>query len=142
MRICLMIIGIFTYTVLSNIVFAQPPQAATPQSQSATAPSQNTGKKLNVDRFLAELDVNKDGCISQKEWVGAGLPEFHFQTLSAQAEKSDCVTKKEMLIGNPPDGIDINGDGYLTVAEMIEYTKKTSGGGSGGGAPGGAPPGK
>ena len=137
-----MIVGICSFFILSNTVFAQTPPAAAPQGQPSAAPSQSTGKKLNVDRFVAELDVNKDGCVSQKEWVGAGLPEFHFQALSAQAEKKDCVTKKELLIGNPPDGIDINGDGYLAVAEMIEYTKKTSGGGGGNSGPGGAAPGK
>lgn len=144
MRVAFIIIGIMLYTSLPVSVPAQPPQSSSPQSSTDAASNQGKGKKLNVDRFVAELDTNKDGCISHKEWTAPGLGDFHFQALSGQAEKNDCVTKRELLIGDPPDGIDLNRDGYLTVSEMIEFTKMSSNGkgmDSGNSGQGGAPPG-
>jgi len=144
MRVAFIIIGIILYMSLPASVPAQAPQSSSPQSSTDTASQQGKGKKLNVDRFVAELDTDKDGCISHTEWIAPGLGEFHFQALSGQAEKNDCVTKRELLIGDPPDGIDLNGDGYLTVSEMIEFTKISSGGkgmDSGNSGQGGAPPG-
>jgi|WetSurSiteA1Bulk_404760.scaffolds.fasta_scaffold43695_2 hypothetical protein len=122
-----MIIGIMFYALPSTAVLAQPPQVSSPQVSVSLASEQGRSKKLNVDRFVAELDTDKDGCVKHAEWVSAGLHEFNFQALSAQAEKNGCVTKRELLKGDPPGGIDINGDGNLTVAEMLEYQKKISG---------------
>jgi hypothetical protein len=133
--------GFFCFAFLSTTAMAQQPQAATTQTSAPAKSEQDKSKKLNVDKFVDELDKNRDGCVSHSEWVNAGLLEFNFEALSAQAEKKDCVTKKELLIGNPPDGIDINGDGYITVAEMIEYSRKNSGGGNGNSNTGGSPPG-
>ena len=106
--------------------------------------AQPKGKMLNVDPFIAELDKNKDGCISHDEWAGAGLDEFNYKMLEQQGVKRDCVTKPELLKGPPPDGMDSNGDGYLTVAKMLAYSKAhpQGPGGPGGAPPAGADPGK
>jgi hypothetical protein len=104
-------------------VLAQNPSAAPAKGGAASASAKPQGKKLKVDRFIAELDKNKDGCISHDEWAGAGLDVSNFTFLEQQAAKRDCVTAKELLIGPPPDGMDSNGDGYLTVAKMLAYSK-------------------
>jgi hypothetical protein len=140
MHIFLIFIGVILFTLASTSVQAQPPQPSSPQGSTAPTTQQGKSKKLNVDRFVSELDTNKDGCVRHTEWVAPGLGDFNFQALSGQAEKNDCVTKRELLIGDPPDGIDLDGDGYLTVTEMIGYTKITSGGSGPGSAPQGSMP--
>jgi hypothetical protein len=106
-------------SALAVPVLAQAP----PQSKSTQTGTAPKGTRLKVDRFIAELDKNKDGCISHDEWVGAGLEEFNFKMLEQQAAKRDCVTETELLKGPSPEGMDTNGDGYLTVAKMLAYSK-------------------
>jgi hypothetical protein len=136
MRVLTKFSGILLCVGLATPILAQNPPAA---------PAKPTGKYLKVDRFIAELDTNKDGCISHDEWVGAGLDEFNYKMLEQQAAKRDCVTATELLKGPPPDGMDSNGDGYLTVAKMLAYSKahpmpKGGPGGPGGAGGSGGPP--
>ena len=134
MRISTIVIGIALSTTLSLPMSAQ-----------------NTGTKLNPDKMIAELDANKDGCISRQEWAAGGLPDPIYSILEGQASKRDCVTAVELTKGDAPAGIDTDGDGYLSVAEMKAYTAShpapdgpsgssvPAAGGPGPGQPGGAP---
>ena len=108
--------------------------AAVAMCQDPSPPPEGGATKLNLDKFVAEVDKNEDGCMSHEEWSGLGLPESSYNMLA----KEGCVTKQAMIDEAPPDGIDLNGDGALTVAEMKEFDQKMSGGR--GGPPPGPPP--
>jgi hypothetical protein len=76
---------------------------------------------LDLTFLLKAVDTNKDGCMSHEEWRAAGLPESSYQGL---ADARHCVTLERMKAGPAPDGIDLNGDGKLTVEEFREFDKK------------------
>jgi hypothetical protein len=94
--------------------FAQTPP---PPSQSKTSPP------LDLSLLIKAVDTNRDGCMSHLEWQAAGLPESSYQGLK---DKSGCVTLARMKSESPPPGIDLNGDGKLTVEEFREFDKKMS----------------
>jgi len=79
------------------------------------------GKLMDASGFIAEIDRNGDGCASHAEWKRAGAPESSYQGLK---DDKGCVTAAHMNTVPGPDGIDTNGDGKLTLAEMKAFDKK------------------
>jgi hypothetical protein len=88
---------------------------------SAAALAQPAGKPMDVSPFFAEVDINKDGCASLAEWKKAGAPLSSYQGLK---DEKGCVTLAKMNSTPAPDGIDTNGDGKLTLAELKAFDKK------------------
>lgn len=76
---------------------------------------------LDVRPFVEAVDTNHDGCMSLKEWKAAGAPMSAYLSLR---DARGCVTLEKMETTPPPPGIDANGDGKLTLQEMIAYDKK------------------
>ena len=79
-------------------------------------------KVLDHGPFIAAVDTNKDGRMSLAEWQAAGLPMSSFNGLN----QGGYVTEKMMMAEGAPDGININGDGVLTLAEFLEFDKAMS----------------
>ncbi|MFT4089450.1 MAG: hypothetical protein QM645_01870 [Asticcacaulis sp.] len=106
--------------------------AASGVSACASPPppmAQSGGKPLDISPLVQEVDVNKDGCMSAEEWFGKSLPRSAYDMLK---DERGCVTHKAMTTTPAPGDIDMNGDGKLTVSEMVAYDKK--------GPPAGPPP--
>lgn len=78
---------------------------------------------LELRPLVQAVDTNHDGCISHQEWLAAGLPESSYQGLK---DKDGCVTLARMQAEPAPPGIDLDGDGKLTVDEFREFDKKFS----------------
>ena len=74
------------------------------------APAQDS---VDIDQFLATLDLDKDSSISQSEWNGAGLMEVSF--LPCDPDKNDRITKQEMASCALPEAGDSRKAGILTV---------------------------
>jgi hypothetical protein len=89
---------------------------------------------LNCDRFIAQLDTDRDGRISKAEWQAQGLLDNVFTTMDTN--KDGYLSKDEFAVNKWPAGIDANHDGILTLENMKAFDKKM-GFGKGGGA--GAP---
>lgn len=88
---------------------------------SAPAPAPAAGKTMDVRPFIAAIDRNRDGCASREEWQRAGAPLSSYDMLK---DARGCVTAEAMAKVPAPDGIDTNGDGRLTLAEMKAFDKK------------------
>ena len=69
--------------------------------------------EVNVDQFLATLDLDKDGSISRSEWKDAGLMEVSFSP--CDPDKNDRITKQEMEACALPEANDSKKEGILTV---------------------------
>lgn len=109
-------------------------------SGAALAQDENAKVATNPDfsPVTAAVDTDKDGNMSRAEWEAAGLPDSSFNMFE---NGRGYVTQTDYETNAAPDGIDIDGDGKLTVEEFIEFDKKMSaGGGPPGGGPQGGPP--
>ena len=105
---------------------------------SGAASAQAQGDPASNPDFspvTAAVDTNKDGKMSRAEWEAAGLPDSSFNMFE---QERGYVTQEDYEKNAAPAGIDINGDGKLTVEEFIEFDKSMSGGPPGGGE--GGPP--
>jgi Ca2+-binding EF-hand superfamily protein len=89
------------------------------------APKQGGGmvmKIYNVDEFVAKVDTDKDGSMTQEEWKEAGLVEMPYNM--CDSDKDGKLAASEFAGCNLPEAMDANADDILTVTEMIEFDKK------------------
>ena len=96
----------------STVSIAQTP----PPPPSASGPVHNP----DMSPFIAAVDTNHDGCMSHAEWKAAGAPESAYKML---ADKRGCVTAQAMHDVPAPAGIDLNGDGKVTLEEFLEFAR-------------------
>jgi EF hand len=101
--------------------FKQFPLALAFGAASVVAIAQPAGKAMDVSPFFAEVDTNKDGCASLAEWKRAGAPLSSYRGLR---DERGCVMLEKMSSTAAPDGIDTNGDGRLSLAELKAFDKK------------------
>ena len=87
--------------------------------------AQNSGTSGNHDfsAVTKEVDTNGDGQMSRAEWTAKGLPVSSFNMFE---NGRGYVTQKDYEDNAAPEGIDLNGDGKLTVDEFKEFDKKMS----------------
>jgi hypothetical protein len=95
---------------------APSPQGAS--SQQASVSNQD----INPKPLINYIDINKDDCMTKEEWDTAGMPKMAFEFMA----KDGCV-KPETFSPVRAEGIDINGDGFLTIEEFIEYDRRKYG---------------
>lgn len=95
-----------------------------PASQpSASGPAKIADASGNPDMtgLVAQVDADKDGRMSEAEWKAQGLPGSSFKMLE---KGRGYVTIADYQANAAPPGIDINGDGKLTVAEFKEFDRR------------------
>jgi hypothetical protein len=92
------------------------------QAQPAGPPSLgDPSKNPDMTKFAAEVDTNHDGKLSRTEWEAQGLPASSFKMFE---KGRGYVTLEDYQTHAAPPGIDINGDGFVTVAEFKEFDRK------------------
>lgn len=96
--------------------------AAAPAPPAGGPPPMMAPRSLDISPYVAEVDADGDGCMTYEEWVvKAGAPLSSYDMLK---NGQGCVTFERMFNESAPGGIDANGDGRLTLAEMKEFDKR------------------
>jgi hypothetical protein len=103
------------------------------------------GRKFDAAPIVDAIDANQDGRMTHAEWQAAEAPEasWNFFMAKAAIKAQGYITRADFLAESPPNGIDTNCDGKITIEEFLA-TKKWQMGGpppGGQGGPGGPPPG-
>jgi Ca2+-binding EF-hand superfamily protein len=113
MRIRTMSIAAFIYLASAALVLGQEPAPKGPGMAM---------KNFNVDDFVKQVDTDKDGSMSKEEWKAAGLIDLPFSF--CDTSKDGEISEKEMAGCSLPEMMDSDGNGVLTVSEMIEFDKR------------------
>lgn len=100
------------------------------------------GRKFDASPIVDAIDRDKDGKMTHEEWQAAEAPEasWSFFMAKEKVQAQGYVTRADFLGESPPNGIDTNCDGKITIEEFLA-TKKWQMGGPPPGGPGGPPPG-
>jgi EF hand len=89
-------------------------------------------KNPDMSEFAKSVDADGNGQLSRAEWQAQGLPASSFNMFE---KGRGFVTLHDYQINAAPAGIDINGDGKLTIAEFKEFDQKMAADMAKGGAP-------
>jgi hypothetical protein len=92
---------------------------------SAPAGPEMGDPKDNPDMtgFAKEVDADGNGELSRAEWQAKDLPNSSFDMFE---KGRGFATLTDYQVNAAPKGIDINGDGTLTIDEFIAFDKKMS----------------
>lgn len=80
-------------------------------------------KSYDVSDIIKSIDLNKDGKMSQDEWIRTKAPTSAFQMLDR--DKKGYVTPAQITSSGPPPGMDTNHDCKITLVEMTAMDGKT-----------------
>jgi hypothetical protein len=95
------------------------PLCAPLRAQGAAAAPHNP----DMRPLAAQVDTNHDGRMSRAEWRKAGLPMSSFNGFE---KGRGYVTLRDYQTHPAPPGIDLNGDGKVTVAEFRAFDRQMS----------------
>ncbi|MFO1400990.1 MAG: hypothetical protein U1F30_07230 [Steroidobacteraceae bacterium] len=98
------------------------------------------GRKFDAAPIVDAIDKDKDGRMTHAEWAAAEAPEpsWNFFMAKETIKAQGYITRADFLAESPPNGIDTNCDGRITIEEFLA-TKKWQMGGPPPGGPGGPP---
>ena len=105
-------------------------------AEGAPAPMGDPKDNPDMTEFAAAVDADGNGEMSRAEWKAQGLPDSSFNMFE---KGRGFVTLKDYQENAAPPGIDLNGDGKLTIEEFKEFDKQMSARMPGNGPPPSAP---
>lgn len=102
----------------TNAVAAAEPATGPP-------PAGDPSKNPDMVQFAKTVDTDGDGRMSRAEWQAQGLPSSSFNMFE---KGHGYVTLQDYRNNAAPPGIDLNGDGKLTVEEFREFDRRMAAG--------------
>jgi hypothetical protein len=90
----------------------------------AGLPEGDPSRNPDMTALARTVDTNGDGKMSRAEWLAQGLPVGSFNMFE---QGRGYVTLQDYQTHAAPPGIDLNGDGKLTVAEFKEFDRRGAG---------------
>ncbi len=110
-------------------------------------PPYDDGRKFDAAPIVDAIDRNQDGKMMHAEWQAAEAPEasWNFFMAKEKIKAQGYVSREDFLSESPPNGIDTDCDGRITIEEFLATKTWQMGGpppdGVGGpSGPGGPPP--
>lgn len=88
---------------------------------NAAALPAGPAKNPDMTEFVRTVDADGDGHMSRAEWQTQGLPQSSFDMFE---KGRGFVTLDDYRANAAPPGIDLDGDGVLTVAEFREFDRQ------------------
>jgi hypothetical protein len=108
--------------LFAGSLFAQGP--VEDGTKKGCPPYDEPGKTYDPSPIPDAIDTNRDGIMTHEEWKAAGAPEPSWNMfMEKDKQKKGYITREEFIAETPPDGIDANCDGYITIWEFLA-TKK------------------
>lgn len=98
-----------------------PPQAGPAHETGGPPPMGDPANNPDMTALAKEVDTDGNGELSRAEWRAKGLPESSFNMFE---KGRGFVTLGDYQANAAPPGIDINGDGTLTIAEFIAFDRQ------------------
>lgn len=105
-------------------------------------PPYSDGKRFDASPIVDAIDADKDGRMTHEEWQAAEAPEasWNFFMAKERVNAQGYVSREDFLGESPPNGIDTDCDGKITIVEFLATKKWNMGPPPGGdGGPGGPP---
>jgi len=129
-------------TAWAGFAFTQVALQAAAQNGPGKCPPYTDGTKYDASPIADAIDTNHDGKMTHEEWQAAGAPDasWEFFMKKDKVKKQGYVTREDFLSEAPPNGIDTNCDGTITIDEF-RATKKWKMGGPPSGGTGATPTG-
>jgi hypothetical protein len=105
-------------------------------------PYDEPGMTYDANPIVDAIDVNKDGKMTHEEWQAKEAPEPSWQMFNSKPDikSQGYITREQFLAETPPNGIDLNCDGKITIEEFVEFGKQGPPGGPDMPPPGGQGP--
>ena len=129
---------------LSSILFFLTMASAT-LAQDETAPGKcppydEPGKTFDANHIVDAIDTNGDGKMTHKEWVAAEAPDPSWNMFmdKEKVKAQGYITREDFVNETPPNGIDTDCDGFITIDEFLATKKWKMGPPPDGPSPGGA----
>lgn len=121
--------------------------AGTALGQDETSPGKcppydEPGKTFDASPIVDAIDTNGDDKLTYEEWTAAEAPEPSWNMFNEKEEikAQGYITREQFVNETPPNGVDTDCDGFITLDEFLA-TKKWKMGGPPSGDAGGPPPG-
>ena len=127
--LALLAAGCGAQTGANTVDDAESNQAA---SIVTTKAAEDTSHNPDMADFANEVDTDRNGKLTRAEWQSKGLPGSSFNMFE---HGRGYVTLSDYQTHAAPPGIDINGDGKLTVSEFKTFDRQMSAKMKGGGVP-------
>jgi EF hand len=119
--------------------------AAPPAGNKAACPPYADGKKFDASPIVDAIDTNHDNKLTHDEWQKAGAPEGSWNRFMGyeKVKQQGYISRADFLAETPPNGVDANCDGKITLEEFLTFSNSMGpppAGANTGGPPPGAPP--
>lgn len=130
-------------TVILSLFIAGSVMAG-PEPPGQCPPYDDPNMTYDARPIVNAIDTNMDGIMSREEWTAAEAPEPSWNMFMEKLNNKGFITLEDFLGEAPPNGVDANCDGFISIWEFLA-TKEWDMGGAGDGSPpggdAGGPPG-
>lgn len=98
------------------------------QGNKGTCPPYSDNKKFDSSPIVDAIDTNHDGKLTHEEWKKSGAPEASWNSFMSKEniKKQGYISRADFVSETPPDGVDANCDGKITLEEFLNFSKSMS----------------
>jgi hypothetical protein len=132
----------FAVSVVVLSLFIAGSALAGPEPPGQCPPYDDPDMTYDARPIINAIDTDMDGIMSREEWTAAEAPEPSWSFFMEKLDNKGYITREDFLNEAPPDGVDANCDGFISVWEFLATKEWDMSGAGDGQAPGGPSPGK